>query len=94
MRRYTNRALLISLGLHLILVLTIVPLLRNDSSESKDSVSLVLLEAQPIQQVQKRVFRQRHPPDAPSQSHESINPFTRFVNTYDAGPRSQSRGSP
>ena len=61
MQRYTNRALLISLGVHLILVLTIVPLLRNDASESKDSVSLVLLETQPVQQVKKRVFRQRHP---------------------------------
>ena len=61
MRRYTNRALLISLWLHLILAITIVPLLRDHSDKFQESVSVVLLEAKPVQRAQQRVLRHRQP---------------------------------
>ena len=62
MRQYTNRALLISLGLHLILTMTVVPILIQPSDEFKDDSTVVLLEAEPVQRVQRRMLRQYQPP--------------------------------
>ena len=61
MRRYTNQALLISLGLHLILALTIVPLLIRHPDELKEGLSVVWLEPEPVRRMRKRVLRQRQP---------------------------------
>ena len=61
MRRYTNRELLISLGLHLFLVLTIVPLLIQRPDELKEGLSVALLEPEPVRRTRKRVLRQREP---------------------------------
>ena len=62
MRRYTNRALLISLGLHLILTMTVVPILIQPSDKIRDSLAVILLEVEPVQRVQRRVLRQYQPP--------------------------------
>ena len=62
MRQYTNRALLISLGLHLILTMTVVSILIQPSDEFKDDSTVVLLEAEPVQRVQRRMLRQYQPP--------------------------------
>ena len=58
MRRYTNRALLISLGLHLILVMTVVPILIQPADKIRDSSTVILLEVEPVQRVRQRVLRQ------------------------------------
>ena len=62
MRRYTNYALLISLGLHLILAMTVIPILIQSADEIRDSSTVVLLEVEPVQQVRQRVLRQYQPP--------------------------------
>ena len=58
MHQHTNRALLISLGLHLILAVMVVPILVQPSDEIRDSSAVVLLEAKPVQRVRQRVLRQ------------------------------------
>ena len=62
MRRYTNRALFISLGLHLILTVTVIPILIQSSDEIRDSSAMVLLEVEPVQRVRRRMLRQYQPP--------------------------------
>ena len=62
MCRYTNRALLISLGLHLILAMTVVPILIQPTDEIRDSSAVVLLEVEPIRRSRQRVLRQYQPP--------------------------------
>ena len=62
MRQYTNRALLISLGLHLILTVMVVPILVQPSDEIRDSSAVSLLEVKPVQRVRQRILRQYQPP--------------------------------
>ncbi len=62
MSQHTNRALLISLGLHLILAMTVVPILIQPADKIRDSSTVILLEVEPIQQVRRRVLRQDQPP--------------------------------
>ena len=62
MRRYTNRALFISLGFHLILTVTVIPILIQPSDEIRDSSAMVLLEVEPVQRVRRRMLRQYQPP--------------------------------
>ena len=58
MRRHTNRALLLSFGLHIVLVLVISPFLVNHFDAEKESISAEILEADP----EKRIKRQVLPP--------------------------------
>ena len=62
MRQHTNRALLISLGVHLILTMTVVPILIQPSDGVRDNSAVLLLEVEPVQRVQQRVLRQYQPP--------------------------------
>ena len=62
MRQYTNRALLISLGLHLILTMTVVPILIQPSDEIRDNSTVLLFKMEPVQQVRQRVLRQYQQP--------------------------------
>ena len=62
MRQYTNRALLISLGLHLILTMTVVPILIQPSDEISDNSAVLLFKVEPVQRVRQRVLRQYQPP--------------------------------
>ena len=62
MRQYTNRALLISLGLHLILTVTVVPILIQPSNEIRDNSAVLLFKVEPVQRVRQRVLRQYQPP--------------------------------
>ena len=62
MSQHTNRALLISLGLHLILVMTVVPILIQPADKIRNNSTVILLEVEPIQQVRQRVLRQYQPP--------------------------------
>ena len=62
MRRYTNRALFISLGLHLILAMTVVPILIQSSDGVRDNSAVLLFKVEPIQRVQRRMLRQYQPP--------------------------------
>ena len=62
MRRYTNRALLISLGLHLILAMTVVPILIQPSDGVRDNSAVLLFKVEPVQRVQRRMLRQYQPP--------------------------------
>ena len=58
MRRHTNRALLLSFGLHIVLVLVISPFVVQHFDAEKESISAEILEADP----EKRVKRQVLPP--------------------------------
>ena len=62
MRRYTNRALFISLGLHLILPMTVVPILIQPSDGVRDNSAVLLFKVESVQRVQRRVLRQYQPP--------------------------------
>ena len=61
MRRYTNRALLLSLGLHVCLVLAISPFLVNHFHVEKESISVEILEPESEEQVRRRVLPVRSP---------------------------------
>ena len=58
MRRRTNRALLLSFGLHIVLMLMLSPLLVNHFNAEKESISAEILTVDP----EKRVKRQVLPP--------------------------------
>ena len=62
MRQYTSRALLISFALHLILTITVVPILIQSSDEITNSSAVILLEVKPVQRVKQRVLHQYQPP--------------------------------
>ena len=62
MPQHTNRALLISLGLHLILAVMVVPILVQSSDEIRDSSAVSLLEVKPVQRARQRILRQYQPP--------------------------------
>ena len=70
MPQYTNRALLISLGLHLILAVMVVPILVQPSDEMRDSSAVILLKVEPVKRVRQRVLRQYQPPIR--QTHRAI----------------------
>ena len=74
MRQYTNRALLISFGLHLILTITVVPILIQSSDETTNSSAVVLLEVKPVRQVKQRVLRQYQPPIRQTRQVKSAKP--------------------
>ena len=76
MRQYTNRALLISLGLHLILTMTVVPILIQPSDKIRDSLAVILLEVEPVQRVQRRMLRQYQPPIRQTPQAKPAKPST------------------
>ncbi len=88
MRQHTNRALLISLGLHLILTITVVPILIQSSDEIRDSSTVVLLEVKPVQRVKQRVLRQYQPPIRQTRQAKPAKPsapsLTSATNTVQA----------
>ncbi len=61
MRRYTNRALLISLVLHIGLMLAISPFLANHFTLEKESISAEILEPESEKRVRQRVLPPRTP---------------------------------
>ena len=96
MRQHTNRALLISLGLHLILTITVVPILIQSSDEIRDSSTVVLLEVKPVQRVKQRVLRQYQPPirqTRQGKACETIGALARVSNQYGTGSCSPSSGA-
>ena len=89
MRRYTNRALLISLGLHLILAVMVVPILVQPSDEIRDSSAIVLLEVEPVRRVRQRVLRQYQPPIRQTRRAKPTEPSAPSL----ASPTNTVRGS-
>ena len=61
MRRYTNRALLVSFALHIGLMLAIAPFLVNHFNVEKESISAELLEPEVEERVRRRVLPLRTP---------------------------------
>ena len=61
MRRRTNRALLLSLGLHIGLMLAISPFLVNHFHVEKESISAEILEPESEERVRRRVLPVRSP---------------------------------
>ena len=61
MRGYTNRALLLSLGLHICLMLTISPFLVKHFVVEKESISAEILEPESEKPVRRRVLPARSP---------------------------------
>ena len=59
MQRRTNHALLLSLGLHIVLVLIVSPLFITHFDPEKESISAELLEADPEKLVKRRVLPPR-----------------------------------
>jgi hypothetical protein len=96
MRRDTNHALLISLGLHLILTMVTVPILIQSSDEIRDSSAVVLVEIKPVQRVRQRVLRQYQPPIRQTRQAKSAKPsapsLTSATNTIQgAAPQAPER---
>ena len=61
MRRYTNRALLVSLATHIGLMLAISPFLANHFTLEKESISIEILEPESEKRVRQRVLPPRTP---------------------------------
>ena len=61
MRRHTNRALLISFGLHIAAILVISPFLVNHFHVEKESISVEILEPESEKPVRRRVLLVRSP---------------------------------
>ena len=61
MRRRTNRALLLSFGLHICLMLAISPFLVNHFHVEKESISVEILEPESEKPVRRRVLLVRSP---------------------------------
>ena len=76
MRRYTNRALFISLGLHLILAMTVVPILVQPSDRVRDNSPVLLFKVEPVQRVRQRVSRQYQPPIRQTRQAKPTKPST------------------
>ena len=61
MRKRTNRALLISFGLHIGMMLAISPFLVNHFNAEKESISAEILKPEAEEQIRKRVLPPRTP---------------------------------
>ena len=61
MHQYTNRSLLISLGLHIVLTTVVVSFLIQPSGEVRDTSAMTLLEAAPIQRMRQPVLHYSQP---------------------------------
>lgn len=61
MRRYTNRALLLSFALHIAAMLAISPFLVSHFAVEKESISAEILEPESEKQVRRRVLPARSP---------------------------------
>ena len=59
MRGRTNRALLLSLGLHVVLMFVVSPFLVNHFDAEKESISAEILEVDPEKRVKRRVLAPR-----------------------------------
>ena len=61
MQKRTNRALVISLGLHIAVMLAVSPFLVNYFNAEKESISVEILKPESEQQVRKRILPPRTP---------------------------------
>ena len=59
MRKYTNRALLLSFGLHIVLVLMLSPFLVNHFDAEKESISAEILKVDSKKRVKRQVLSPR-----------------------------------
>ena len=75
MRRRTNRALLLSLGLHICLMLAISPFLVNHFHVEKESISAEILEPESEERVRRRVLPVRSPV-VPQVTETEASPFS------------------
>ena len=81
MRRYTNRALFISLALHIGLMLAISPFLVNHFTAEKESISAEILEPESEQRVRQRILPPRTPM-VPQVSETAAAPASPASPTY------------
>ena len=81
MRRHTNRALLISLALHIGLMVAISPLLVTHFTAEKESISAEILEPESETQVRERILPPR-PPVVPQVSETEASPASPASPTY------------
>ena len=87
MRRRTNRALLLSLGLHICLMLAISPFLVNHFHVEKESISVEILEPEPEKPVRRRVLPARSPVVPQVNRDRSITLFSGFTDVRTRGER-------
>ncbi|RKU19108.1 hypothetical protein C6500_11795 [Candidatus Poribacteria bacterium] len=81
MRRHTNRALLISLALHIGLMVAISPFLVNHFTLEKESISAEILEPESEKPVRERILPPR-PPVVPQVSETKVSPASPASPTY------------
>ena len=81
MRRYTNRALLISLALHIGLMLAISPFLVNHFAVEKESISAEILKPESEKSVRERILPLRTPV-VPQVSETEASPASPASPTY------------
>ena len=82
MRKQTNRALLISLALHIGLMLAVSPFLVNHLRETKESISVEILKPEPEKQRRQRVLRQRPPVVSQVSNQAEASPSAPAASTY------------
>lgn len=61
MQRYTSPALLISFGLHIVLMLAVSPFFVNHFNEEKEHIAAEILKVEPEKQVRRRILSPRLP---------------------------------
>lgn len=76
MYQYTNRSLLISLGLHIVLTTVVVSFLIQPSEEVRDTSAMVLLEAAPVQRMRQPVLHYSQPPTPQANRVKATKPST------------------
>lgn len=81
MRRHTNRALLLSLGLHICLMLAISPFLVNHFAVEKERISVEILEPESEERVRRRILQPRTPV-VPQVSETEASPSAPAAPTY------------
>ena len=81
MRGRTNRALLLSLGLHICLMLVISPFLVNHFAVEKESISIEILEPESEKRVRQRVLPVRTPV-VPQVNETESSPSSPAAPTY------------
>ena len=81
MRRYTNRALLISFALHIVAMLAISPFLVNHFAVEKERISVEILEPESEQPVRQRILQPRTPV-VPQISETAASPASPASPTY------------
>ena len=84
MRRHTNHALLLSFGLHIVLMLMVSPFFITHFDPEKEHISAEILAADPEKRVKRRILPPRLRPMPQSGKCRGIIQFGCFADAFAA----------